>query len=158
MKAACARVNHPSGASLQAINFGLFSWHIWQVVVTFGCTRFILNGRVCPVAFSTLPPKAPEDLPRRGCHVFRLYEIVSLGKAEHRELVEACSALVSLYGDEATTPCLHYEPWLRTSEAVGGGRVFHVSLWECRSRQHPPTGKWAVVGGSGFLFTGGRAA
>ncbi|CAJ1453770.1 unnamed protein product [Effrenium voratum] len=28
--------------------------------------------------------------------------------AEHRELVEACSALVSLYGDEATTPCLHY--------------------------------------------------
>ncbi|CAJ1373773.1 unnamed protein product [Effrenium voratum] len=78
--------------------------------------------------------------------------------AEHRELVEACSALVSLYGDEATTPCLHYEPWLRTSEAVGGGRVFHVSLRECRSRQHPPTGKWAVVGGSGFLFTGGRAA
>lgn len=29
-------------------------------------------------------------------------------KAENQRLVEKASALVSLYGDEATTPCLQY--------------------------------------------------
>ena len=30
------------------------------------------------------------------------------GQEEHKELVENASAIVSLYGDEATTPCLQY--------------------------------------------------
>jgi hypothetical protein len=37
-------------------------------------------------------------------------EPLLLGEAEHQALVDNASALVSLYGDEATTPCLQYAP------------------------------------------------